>query len=110
MEQNGWSIAVEAGLSDLLGVVTRMLVATIIAMVICSAAGVVLAYWLAASLSKPVVELQRSAGQVSAGDLTAEISVERRDEIGLLASSFNKMVSSLRQIIGNVQELSLIHI
>ena len=104
VEQNGWSIAVEAGLSDLLGVVTRMLVATIIAMVICSAAGVVLAYWLAASLSKPVVELQRSAGQVSAGDLTAEISVERRDEIGLLASSFNKMVSSLRQIIGNVQE------
>lgn len=101
VEQNGWSIAVEAGLSDLLGVVTRMLVATIIA---CSAAGVVLAYWLAASLSKPVVELQRSAGQVSAGDLTAEISVERRDEIGLLASSFNKMVSSLRQIIGNVQE------
>lgn len=104
VEQNGWSIAVEAGLSDLLGVVTRMLVATIIAMVICSAAGVVLAYWLAASVSKPVVELQRSAGQVSAGDLTAEISVERRDEIGLLASSFNKMVSSLRQIIGNVQE------
>lgn len=104
VEQNGWSIAVEAGLSDLLGVVTRMLVATIIAMVICSAAGVVLAYWLAASLSKPVVELQRSAEQVSAGDLTAEISVERRDEIGLLASSFNKMVSSLRQIIGNVQE------
>lgn len=101
VEQNGWSIAVEAGLSDLLGVVTRMLVATIIA---CSAAGVVLAHWLAASLSKPVVELQRSAGQVSAGDLTAEISVERRDEIGLLASSFNKMVSSLRQIIGNVQE------
>lgn len=104
VEQNGWSIAVEAGLSDLLGVVTRMLVATIIAMVICSAAGVVLAYWLAASLSKPVVELQRSAEQVSAGDLTAEISVERRDEIGLLASSFNKMVSRLRQIIGNVQE------
>jgi signal transduction histidine kinase len=46
-------------------------------------------------LTGPVRELTLATGQVARGDLSHIISVQSRDEIGELASSFNKMVGDL---------------
>jgi signal transduction histidine kinase len=45
--------------------------------------------------TKPVGDLASAARRVAAGDLKFRVAVERRDEIGQLASTFNEMIEGL---------------
>jgi signal transduction histidine kinase len=57
----------------------------------------------AKKLAQPLVILQRGVDRISAGDYTERIALpERRDEVGQLILSFNRMAS---QIETNIQEL-----
>jgi two-component system, NtrC family, sensor kinase len=47
-------------------------------------------------VQKPVTRLVRGTRRVAAGDLAAKIPVESRDELGVLAQSFNQMTEDLR--------------
>jgi two-component system, NtrC family, nitrogen regulation sensor histidine kinase NtrY len=53
--------------------------------------------WFAARVTRPVVSLVEAARRVAAGDLNAKVEVESTDELGELASSFNKMTADLAQ-------------
>ena len=50
--------------------------------------------WLV--VQKPVSRLVRGTRRVASGDLEAKIPVESRDELGVLAQSFNQMTEDLR--------------
>jgi GAF domain-containing protein/HAMP domain-containing protein len=76
---------------------------TILAIVIISV-GVFAGRYLSNVISKPIVHLTATAGKVASGDLTAEAKVETRDEIGTLATTFNTMVSQLRNLIGSLEQ------
>ncbi len=47
-------------------------------------------------VQKPVSHLVRGTRRVAAGDLEAKIPVDSRDELGVLAQSFNQMTEDLR--------------
>jgi methyl-accepting chemotaxis protein len=72
------------------------------------------AFALAAALSgrlrdeiaRPLAELARSAEAMAGGDLRAEAKIARDDEIGGLASSFNRMGQSLRALVAQARESS----
>jgi len=53
--------------------------------------------WIAARVSKPVEELARAAAQVAAGDWNTRVEIRARDEIGVLAKSFNNMTHELTE-------------
>ena len=53
--------------------------------------------WFAARVTKPVVSLAEAARRVAAGDLYAKVEVESSDELGELASAFNRMTEDLLQ-------------
>lgn len=101
--QNGWSIALEADESDLIGSITALRNNSVLIIIIATAIGFVLAYGLARSLANPIIKLKESAEKVASGDLTEVIDFNRQDEIGLLAAAFNTMVQNLNDIIENVQ-------
>lgn len=54
-------------------------------------------WWIARGITAPVRELSRSARAVTEGADLWEVPVTRRDEVGELATSFNRMVVELRQ-------------
>jgi signal transduction histidine kinase len=55
--------------------------------------------WFAARrLLKPVDELTRAAGRMAQGDLDCEVPVTSRDELGQLAEAFNTMAGNLARI------------
>jgi GAF domain-containing protein/HAMP domain-containing protein len=60
--------------------------------------------YLSNVISKPILHLTATAGKVASGDLTAEAKVETRDEIGTLATTFNSMVTQLRNLIGSLEQ------
>lgn len=52
---------------------------------------------VASSVTKPVERLVQGVKQVTAGDLNVTVPVERDDEIGILATSFNIMARGLEE-------------
>jgi class 3 adenylate cyclase len=51
---------------------------------------------VARRMSRPVLALVGAAQHVAAGDFTTAVSVQRRDELGELATTFNTMLAGLR--------------
>ena len=61
--------------------------------------GVGVSYFIASGVVKPVKLLVKITDRVAAGDLTQKVEISSKDEIGLLASQFNQMTKSLKQLI-----------
>jgi len=59
--------------------------------------GIVLAIFLATRYTKPIDAVVEAARQVAAGNLDQELDTKRKDEIGVLARSFNNMIGRLRE-------------
>lgn len=55
-------------------------------------------------LINPIMMLAVGAEKISTGDLNQKFEVTRRDELGYLATTFNKMQSSLRLAIRRLQK------
>lgn len=63
---------------------------------LCLGLCVICALWLSGNLFEPVDRLNRAMGKVEQGDLTARIETDRADELGALASTFNRMTREYR--------------
>lgn len=70
------------------------------------AMGLCLALFLARHISKPVLALAEGAEAIRKGHLGFEIVTQRRDELGLLATSFNRMSSQLQQTVASLEHLN----
>ena len=59
-------------------------------------------------VTKPLDKITKVLQQISAGqgDLTARLTIQSKDEIGVLSESFNAFVAKLQNIIGEVVKLS----
>ncbi|MDT8436452.1 MAG: ATP-binding protein [Gemmatimonadota bacterium] len=68
--------------------------------------GLVLAAIVRRALFRPTRQLIRGTQRLSAGDLEARLEVERDDELGLLAASFNDMAESLQHANAELREWS----
>lgn len=65
--------------------------------------GILAALWVTRSVTVPVNVAVSVANQLANGDLSAQIAVNRRDEVGQLLSAMQNMVGKLAQIIGDVR-------
>ncbi len=55
-------------------------------------------------ITQPIKTLVDITDQISKGDLGKTVSIDRRDEIGLLAESFNRMIESLKMSQQEIEE------
>mgnify|MGYP005832488469 CR=1 FL=1 len=65
---------------------------------------VIASLYLTRSLSRPLTELAQVTQRAATGDLDLTIALNRRDEIGALAQSFNMMTAQLRDLIGSLED------
>jgi methyl-accepting chemotaxis protein len=61
-----------------------------------TAAIMLLGFWLAQSIARPILRLRTMAQAVASGDLDQESGLERPDEIGDLARAFDTMTERLQ--------------
>src|SRR5262249_46719843 len=59
--------------------------------------GVVLSWWVAARVTRPVERLAAGAREVAAGRWDARVAINSRDEVGQLARAFNEMTQQLAE-------------
>lgn len=55
------------------------------------------------AVSKPVIDCAKAMEKLAEGDLTAEVHIERSDEIGLLAKSVNTSIANLRSMVREIR-------
>ncbi len=53
-------------------------------------------FMISLTLSKPILKLTEAANKVQKGDFSVNVNITNKDEIGVLAASFNQMVEYLR--------------
>ncbi len=61
---------------------------------------VLLGGFFARTITRPIHQLVRGAGEIGRGNLDYQIGVRGRDEIGQLATAFNEMAADLRHSLG----------
>lgn len=81
------------------------------AMVIMAAVSLVLgigiAFYLAVSITRPVVYMTRVAQKIAEGDFTVQVKLtNRKDEIGKLAVAFTEMTEGLRELIRKAMQIT----
>ena len=70
-------------------------------------AAVLLCYWLALNLTSPLRALQKAVERFGAGDLSARVGSTRRDELGQLARTFDRMASRIETLLAAERRLLL---
>jgi len=63
---------------------------------ICTCIGLILLFFAAKGIARPIEQITLHADTIAQGELGDEIVIERSDEIGRLADSFRRMLSSLQ--------------
>ncbi|WLV24399.1 methyl-accepting chemotaxis protein [Aciduricibacillus chroicocephali] len=80
----------------------RGIIQSIIFIIIAAVAGIVIAFFITRSITKPLTSATNALGRVSEGDLTIEpLETRNNDETGLLINSLNTMVRDLNGIISS---------
>lgn len=67
--------------------------------------GIAIALFVSQSITRPIQQVVKKLDELSEneGDLTARLEINSKDEIGMLAGSFNKMIANIQTIIKQVQ-------
>jgi len=66
-----------------------------------------LCYWLAVHLTEPVRRLQKAVERFGQGDLSTRFETGRRDELGELARTFNRMADRIQMLLAAERRLLL---
>ncbi|MGB4417385.1 MAG: methyl-accepting chemotaxis protein, partial [bacterium] len=66
--------------------------------------GAAVGFFLASQIVKPIKALTAAAQKITQGDLTQQVAVASRDEVGILAASFNNMIQELKALITSIRK------
>jgi len=84
--------------SDAQGAHQQMVITSVLAMVL----GILAAWIITAQIVRPLLDVLQAAERIASGDLSQDISVDRRDELGQLQRSMQNMTVKLRGLIGGI--------
>jgi methyl-accepting chemotaxis protein len=65
------------------------------------------AYFISKRITKPIVNLMNLMEKASKGDLTVTSSYQSKNEIGRLSSSFNHMMTNLKELAVKIHDLGM---
>ena len=100
----GWYLCTEADGAEFMQGVRDSITMGVLISLILVIAGCVVGIYFVRGISRPLKETARYASLVSAGNLDSALTIERNDEIGVLARALREMVDSLRQKISLANE------
>lgn len=95
-------VAVSLYVDEMMSVINHLRNAILIALLISMGIIILINTYISNSISIAVKKGVEFAKRISEGDLTADIDIDQKDEIGELAMSLSQMVKKLREIILNI--------
>ena len=93
--KNGMRLAITAPSSEINAAKNTLILQSSIALIVISTLAVILTILMTRRLIKPLKELNEAARKIAEGDLSVSLSHQTKDEVGMLADSFQQTVSHL---------------
>lgn len=90
------------------GLVSDLDYRTLVGLLVIYAVGTFSCFWFARHIAGPIVKLSEAAGQIADGSLDTRSGLSirlRRDEIGRLGASFDRMVERIESLVHGQQRL-----
>ena len=97
-----WALIAQIDEAEVRAPIETLVRSIVIAGVIIAALVALLAFFVAVSISRPMISGVRFARQVAEGDLGAQMDVHQKDEIGMLSDALTGMVDRLRNIVSDI--------
>ena len=115
--QRWWGMVVKCDRKEVYANLEKSRYFTVITGFIGILLGIVSIFLLAGNVTRPIRRMAEVAGRVEANDLSARVDVRTKDEIGVLAAAFNKMIARIqgwkeeleRQVDSRTAELSALN-
>jgi len=98
-----WVIGSGTYLDDIEAELNKIFYQVIVALVLTVFLSLLLVYFIARSISKPVGQAVEMIQRLEDGDLTTELQLDRRDEIGQMSKALNAMSAKLREVVAQIQ-------
>ena len=89
--------------SSILGEVVGLRRTTIIFVIIASIIAIMIGLGLTFSIRQTLDRISKSVGHAAEGDLTVSLGTKRQDEFGKVSNSISKMLSNMRDLLGEVK-------
>ncbi len=98
------ALVVEMDVDEAFAEVTRLRNALMLVVLLVVVFGVVLSLVIARSISNPATSLVKAIQTAATGDFTSDARVTTGDEIGVMGTAFNSMLSDLRGMVGKIAD------
>jgi methyl-accepting chemotaxis protein len=102
-----WSLAIGASYTDIMAPINHMFLIIVCIGVAMLAAMTVGAFIISRSISRPIVRTMTILKDVSQGDLTRQIDIHSKDEVGELASYINFTVDRIRNLVMAIRKQTI---
>jgi signal transduction histidine kinase len=91
-----WLVSLEMSQQKILVAAHRFLYWIIITGIVLIAAGILLAWIMSRNITRPLNKLTVAASAITAGDYSSLVKIDRHDELGKLADTFNTMALQVK--------------
>jgi len=98
-ERFNMGLAVKISRAEAFAPISRLRNIMILIFLFCIISSLIVSFLLARTITDPIVRLTDIARRISEGDLEVEVNVSSKDEVGVLARSFSRMVKYLKRDI-----------
>jgi signal transduction histidine kinase len=102
--QGPWTIVLETPVHTVHARALNTLAPLALASLILLLGGTIFAWWVSRRITGPLMAVTDAAEAITAGDYTRRADVERRDEVGRLAASFNQMATQIETSRGELMQ------
>ena len=105
VEGTDWSLAVTASKSEVMQEATTLIEAVILISIIVLLIGLIITYFVALKITKPIKSLSNLLSVAATGDFTTEIPaklLKNKDETGILAKAIDTMQFSIKGMVKEV--------
>ena len=96
-----WFVVIEIPTSEIFTPINNTSMQLVFMNIIVAAILIAIGLWVALGVARPIIRAAGMLGDIAAGDadLTKQMQVDTKDEVGKLATSFNSFVSQLHSLI-----------
>jgi len=104
IENTDWGLVVKIDKAEAFAPAAGVRNLLVLIIVIVSIVVFFVSIYLARNITRPIARLTRTATEISGGNLSRRIEVTSKDEIGVLAQSFNQMTENLAEAYAGLEQ------